>query len=231
MSAPEPTTPPGPPPGADPGGVLTDRSWYRWHAPYDEIGSAQTDRLDAVQELIAEALDAAPPGPLKAVSVCAGQARDLLPMLITHPRGRDVAARMIELEPLNASFLHGALGSTDLEHVEVLVADAGLTDAYVGAVPADLVLISGPFAHIGRTDTLRTIRMLPRLCAPHAAVIWSTHGQALTDLSLVLDAFTTAGFTGASRTPDANAFAAGTHRLTVPPPAFTPGARMFTFPE
>ncbi|GAB2828268.1 hypothetical protein GCM10022221_28310 [Actinocorallia aurea] len=247
MSAPDatrraaPATLPGFPPGAAAGAAFGDQSWYRWHAPCDEIRSARTDRLAAVQELLAAALDAAPPGPLKAVSVCSGQARDLLPVLISHPRGQDVSARLIELEPLNASFLYGAVGSTALDRIEVVVADAGLTDAYAGAVPADLVLISGPFAHIGRPDTARTIGMLPRLCAPGATVVWSTYGPALADLAPLLESFTAAGFTEVSRAspppehrtdptpfatgdPDLDGdlfdhapFAAGAHRLTAAP--------------
>ncbi len=231
--APRPTaeaiTLPGFPPGVEPGAVLKEQPWYTWHAPYDEIHSVQTDRLGTVQELIGEVLDAAPPRPLKAVSICSGQARDLLPMLIDHPRGHDLAVRMIELEPLNASFLYGAIGGTDLQNVEVAVADAGLTDAYLGAVPADLLLVSGPFAHIGRDDALRTVRMLPRLCAPGAAVVWSTYGAGLADLDLLLGAFDTAGFTEMSLVFEGGEFAAGAHRFDGEPLELVTGERMFSF--
>jgi hypothetical protein len=248
------TTLPGFPPGVEPGQVLKEQPWYKWHAPYDEIRSVQTDRLGAVQDLIALALDTARPGPLKAVSICSGQARDLLPMLINHPRGHDVAVRMIELEPLNASFLYGALGSTDLTEVEVIVADAGLTDAYLGAVPADLVLITGPFANIGPDDLLRTVRKLPQLCAPGAAVVWSTYGAGLASLDVLQEAFGAAGFSEmtlvkpgsvdrsqsadvtATGDPDLDGelfeggeFAAGAHRFDGTPLDLVPGERLFTF--
>jgi hypothetical protein len=248
------TTLPGFPPGVEPGTVLKEQPWYRWHAPYDEIRSVQTDRLGAVQEIIAGVLDAAAPGPLTAVSICSGQARDLLPMLINHPRGHDVAVRMIELEPLNASFLYGALGSTDLHDVEVIVADAGLTDAYRGAVPAGLVLISGPFANIARPDMLRTVSMLPQLCAPGASVVWSTYGDGLADLDALLEAFGRAGFSEttmrkpgtvsgsqpvtvtATGDPDLDGelftggeFAAGAHRFDGSPLPLATGERMFRF--
>jgi len=248
------STLPGFPPGVEPGQVLREQPWYKWHAPYDEIRSVQTDRLGTVQELIAAGLDAARPGPLKAVSVCSGQARDLLPMLINHPRGHDVAVRMIELEPLNASFLYGALGSTDLTEVEVVVADAGLTDAYVGAVPADLVLITGPFANIGQDDLLRTVRMLPQLCAPGAIVVWSVYGRGLAGLDVLRRSFGAAGFSEISLVqpgsvdasppvsvtttgdPDLDGelfgggeFAAGSHRFDGEPAELVPGERMFSF--
>ncbi|MFC5750663.1 hypothetical protein [Actinomadura rugatobispora] len=241
-------------PGFPPGAALKEQPWYTWHAPYDEIRSVQTDRLGAVQEIISTVLDAAPPHRLKAVSICSGQARDLLPVLISHPRGHDLAVRMIELEPLNASFLYGAIGSTDLQDVEVIVADAGSTDAYLGAVPADMLLISGPFASIGQDDTLRTVRMLPRLCAPGAVVVWSTYGAGLAALDPLLKALGAAGFTelslvkpgSLSRTqpvsvtatgdPDLDGelfeggeFAAGAHRFDGEPLKLLMGERMFTY--
>ena len=56
---------------------VTERDWYTWHHDYDEPGTALARRLAAVQEQIRTALDTAPPGPLHAVSLCAGQGRDL----------------------------------------------------------------------------------------------------------------------------------------------------------
>ena len=53
---------------------MTD--WYAWHDHYDEPGLAR--RLAAVQQRISVALDQARPGPLRAISVCAGQGRDLI---------------------------------------------------------------------------------------------------------------------------------------------------------
>jgi hypothetical protein len=210
--------------------VLSDQNWYQWHAPYDELISEQSDRLAAIQDVLARALDAAAPGRRQAVSICSGQSRDLLPMLISHPRGRDFRVRMIELDPLNASFLHGALGSTDLPDVEVLVGDAGLTDSYPGAVPADLVLISGPFAHLDGDDLRRTIGALDQLCAAGASVVWSSYGAGLAHLDLVLAAFAAAGFTGTAqeRDPDSE-FVVGAHRFDGTPAELVPGRRLFTF--
>lgn len=211
-------------------GPLTEQNWYRWHAPYDELESEQTERLGAVQELIRAQLDLAPPGRLRAISICSGQSRDLLPMLITHPRGLDFSVRMIELEPLNASFLHGALGSTRLVDVEVLVADAGLSDSYAGAVPADLVLISGPFAHISAADARHTVSTLPQLCAASATVIWSSYGAGLTRLDELLAAFTAAGFDRLALEHDPETgYAVGAHRFTGPPEPLVSGVRLFSF--
>jgi len=78
---------------------VAGRDWRAWHDAYDDPGSSLAQRLGVVQTRIAAALDAAPPGPLRAVSMCAGQGRDLIPVLASHPRGRDVTARLVELDP------------------------------------------------------------------------------------------------------------------------------------
>ncbi len=83
-----------------------------------------------------------------------------------------------------------------------LPADAGLTDSYPGAVPADLILISGPFAHLSVDDLERTIGALDQLCATSATVVWSTYGSAMNVLDVVQNAFTTAGFSKTAEVAD-----------------------------
>src|SRR5690348_11527682 len=120
---------------------MAGRDWGAWHDAYDDPGSSLAQRLAVVQARIAAALDAAPPGPLHAVSMCAGQGRDLIPVLASHPRGRDVTARLVELDPALAAAARRAAGEAGLPGVEVVTGDASLTDAYAGLVPAHLVQI------------------------------------------------------------------------------------------
>jgi hypothetical protein len=82
---------------------VTDMDWHAWHHDYDEPGTPLARRLAAVQAQIRVALDAAPPGPLHAISLCAGSCPTALPGLgrvprparslrpVRHPRG-DLAA-------------------------------------------------------------------------------------------------------------------------------------------
>ncbi len=55
---------------------MATKDWLDWHAQYDRPGSGMDDRLAEVQRCIAEMLDRAAPGPLRVVSICAGQGRD-----------------------------------------------------------------------------------------------------------------------------------------------------------
>jgi hypothetical protein len=58
--------------------MSTGRDWAAWHEAYDNPDAPLAQRLLAVQARINEALDRAPRGPLPAISICAGQGRDLI---------------------------------------------------------------------------------------------------------------------------------------------------------
>ncbi len=212
---------------------MTDRDlrWFNWHSRYDDLESADTDRLEIVQRVLSDALDQAPPHTsLKAVSVCAGQARDLLPVLINHPRGHDVSARLVEADPLNASFLHGALGSTALRTVDLVVGDGGDTANYRGAVPADLVLLGGVFANISSADAHRTVTALPGFCRPGGLVVWSSYGPRLAAADSVLSQLENGPFqryTLVRRT--GWEFLVAAHRYTGADSELSPRSRLFSF--
>ena len=157
------------------------RDWVAWHGAYDVPGSGLAQRLAAVQAQIAAALDQAPPGPLRAVSMCAGQGRDLIGVLAGHPRGADVTARLVELDRRNAAAALDLAAAAGLAQVEVILADAAEPAAYAGLVPADLVLACGVFGNITDADVRQTIQRLPQLCAAGGTVIW-TRGRWAPDL-------------------------------------------------
>lgn len=66
-------------------GCVTGRDWYAWHQYYDDPDTSLAQCLAAVQGQIRAALDAAPPGPLHVISLCAGQGRDLIGVLAATP--------------------------------------------------------------------------------------------------------------------------------------------------
>lgn len=215
-------------PGRVDGATLTQQGWYSWHAPYDDLSSEQSDRLEIVQDLLLSFFDAAPAGPLRAVSICSGQSRDMLPILIHHPRGASTHVTMLERDPLNASFLHGALGSTSLTDVDVVVGDAGLTAAYDGLGRFDLVLLGGVFANVDLADAERTVDLLAGLCAPGATVVWTSYGEGLANIEAVLERFEDGVFDRLAlyRAP---AYVIGAHRLTGTPVPLRADVRVFTF--
>jgi hypothetical protein len=151
--------------------------WKRWHDKYDEPGSLFARRLMTVRDRIRHALDEAPAGPLRAVSLCAGQGRDLIPVLGEHPRGRDVHARLVELDPGNADLARQLAADAGLAQVEVVTGDASLTDHYLDLAPADLVLVCGVYGNLRLPDIENTVAACTALCAAGGTVVW-TRGRA-----------------------------------------------------
>jgi hypothetical protein len=112
--------------------------------------------------------------PLRVVSMCAGEARDLLGAVESSER-RDVSGRLVELDPELARRAHAKAEALGLTALEVVVGDAGRTGAYSGVVPADLVLMCGVFGNISEADIQRTASSVRMLAAPGATVMWTRH--------------------------------------------------------
>jgi hypothetical protein len=81
--------------------------------------------LRMVQTQIRAALDRGPAGPLRVISLCAGQGRDPLGVLADHPRRDDVRARLVELDARNTALAEERVRAAGLRRVEVVTADAG----------------------------------------------------------------------------------------------------------
>lgn len=179
-----------------------------------------------MQRHIRATLHSAAPGPIRVVSFCAGQGRDLIGALDGHPRAPDVHARLVELDPRNCETARASAPPG----VEVVSGDASNTSAYAGAIPAELVLVCGVFGNISDPDIQRTIRLLPSLCAPGATVIWTRHRRPPDITIEVRKWFLDGGFDEvAYEGPDGFVFGVGVNRLAAPPAPFESGVTMFEF--
>lgn len=211
-----------------------DIDWFDWHAPYGDPGSELSRRLQVVQGHIRRALSERAPGPIRVVSLCAGQGLDLIGVLADHPRRSDVSARLVELDPRNVAIAREGVAATGLSSVEVVAGDAAVTDAYAGAVPADLVLCCGVFGNVSDEDIAHTVATLPQLCAPDAVVVWTRHRAAPDATPQIRAWFADAGFEERgfdSGTPgvDGESFGVGCHVLRATPSPLRTGVRMFRF--
>ncbi|SDM03365.1 hypothetical protein SAMN05421874_13628 [Nonomuraea maritima] len=198
--------------------------WVSWHDHYDRPGSPLEHRLGAVRRWIAAALD---DGASRVVSLCAGQGRDLLPVLAAHPRRAQVRARLVELDERNVAEAR----RNAPEGVEVVCGDAAALRAYAGAVPADLVLVCGVFGNISDDDIRVTVAALPQLCAPGAMVVW-TRGRHEPDLVPVISGwFAAENFDLVAEEGAEYGYGIGIHRYTGPPVPLDPAAHLFTFAD
>ena len=208
---------------------MVTKDWRAWHERYDDPGSSLALRLRAVQQQLSGLLDDAPPGPLRAISMCAGQGRDLLPVLARHPRGRDVTARLVELDPGLAQSARQAAAAAGLTGVEVVTGDAGLTDAYAGLVPSDLVLACGVFGNIPDPDIERTIATCRQLCASGGSVVWTRHRGEPDLVPRICDWFAGRGFALRWLSEPDLPYGAGVHVLAGTAAPLAAGTRMFRF--
>ena len=203
--------------------------WRAWHDEYDDPDSRLSRRLRDVQTQIRAALDICPPGPVRVVSLCAGQGRDLLEVLADHPRRHDVKARLLESDERNIAFAEEMARAKGLHGVEVVNADASLIDNCRGIVPADLVLLCGVFGNIVDDDIERTINACSQLCRTGGAVIWTRHRDPPDRVPLICQWFEARGFDRCWLSGPAVDYGVGAHRYTREPQPLVMGLRMFAF--
>ena len=203
--------------------------WLEWHEAYADLDSPLSHRLRLVQQEIDAWLTANPDRPVRVVSACAGQGRDLIEVLAARPDAGRVSATLIEFDERNIAAARASLEAAGLDGVSVVRADAGQLSSYAGAVPADLVLLVGVLGNITDDDVHHTVASLPQLCADGATVIW-TRTRAAPDLTpAIRQWFAEAGFAErAFHAPDGVLFTVGAHTLTAPAPPLTEGP-LFTF--
>lgn len=165
-----------------------------WHRAYDDPGSVLSRRLVVVRALIAEALEAAQPGPISLLSVCAGDGRDVLGVLAEHPRAPDVTALLVELDPQLAAAGRRVAADLGLDAVTVETGDAGLRSWYEAARPADVVCVCGVFGNVEAADVRRTIEALAVVVSARGCVVWTRHRRDPDQTPAIRGWFADAGF-------------------------------------
>ena len=208
---------------------MGQRDWYDWHAFYDDPGSGLSRRLSWVQDQIKLVLDDAPPGPIRAISLCAGQGLDLIGVLAEHPRRADVTARLVELDPRNTEVAARLVAEAGLTTVEIVTGDASLTSQYADLAPADLVLACGLFGNMTDADVAATIGYCAQLCAQNGTVIWTRARWAPDLVPQICGWFEERCFEQAWLSPSRYPHCTGAHRRIAPPIPLDPAAVMFTF--
>ena len=203
--------------------------WAEWHDAYARPGSGLADRLSAVCCHIDRHLDATAPDPVRVVSACAGDGRDLLGVLSRRSDADRVTALLVEHDARLAARARAAADALPAR-VEVRQADAAHSDVYADAVPADLVLLCGIFGNISDADVRATVEASPQLCAPGAEVVWTRHRGDPDLTPSIRGWFADTGFEEVDFVaPQEDHWSVGVHRLVAEPDPLEPGRRWFTF--
>jgi hypothetical protein len=207
------------------------RDWVAWHRGY-EADTPLARRLVIVQEQVARAIISRDSGPIRVLSLCSGDGRDLVEPVARLGAGAGVRGRLVELNPALAERARHTIDAAGLHGLEVREGDAGTTSSFEGAVPADLVLVCGLFGNISDDDIERTVRALPALCAPGATVIWTRHRRPPDRTPAIRRWFRASGFRHVAFVPvPGGPGSVGVERLTGDPLPFEPGVRLFDFED
>ena len=136
------------------------RDYVAWHDAYRDPASELSVRLRHVQQVISAEFDVRP-GTVRVMSSCAGQGHDVLGVLAARPELYNrVRGTLLEINPVNAAIARERITSLGVD-LRVVEDDASVSDAYVGAVPADLVLLVGILGNVSVEDTRRLVAVAP----------------------------------------------------------------------
>jgi hypothetical protein len=198
--------------------------WVVWHEGYDDPASSLSRRLAIVQLRLGQALDRLPPGPARLLSLCAGDGRDVLPVLHAHPRSADVRAVLVELDETLAARAEG-------HGAEVRRADAGDTAAFDDVVPVDVLLLCGIFGNVAAEDIATTVAAARLMTRPGGSVLWTRGAFRDGDLRpYVRRLFVDNGFVEAAYDGEPQPYGVGWNLAPDDPPPERPlPHRLFTF--
>lgn len=164
------------------------RDWLAWHDAYDDPASPLARRLAIVQLRVAEALEASGGDIRRALVLCAGDGRDVLPVLAATPEGRRPPALLIEQDERLGMAAQRRAAEHGVTTANVLVGDAGDPRTFVDQLPVDLLLLCGIFGNVSTEDVRTMIAALPAVLSPGGFVIW-TRGPSDPDLRPMIRAW------------------------------------------
>ena len=209
-----------------------DSHWQHWHEQYAEADNPLNHRLSIVRGHIGRWVERSSGngvGRPRVVSACAGDGRDVLPVLAERHRD-DVDVILIELDAALAKAARQRARDVGLSRVEVRNLDAGLAASYAGAAPADLLLLCGIFGNVRDADVRRTVQAVPQLAAPGATVIWTRSRRAPDLTPTIRDWFAETGCGEvAFNAPAGELFSVGVHTFDGSPQPLETDATWFRF--
>jgi hypothetical protein len=114
------------------------------------------------------------------LSLCAGDGRDLVPVLAERQPATEFAV-LVEKDPALGEAARRSAAELQVDDVMVITGDAGDPSQFADAYPVDLLLLCGVFGNISEEDIKTTIAACNGLLRDNGAVIW-TLGHTEPDL-------------------------------------------------
>lgn len=204
---------------------MTD--WRAWHADYEDPTTSLARRLGVVRQRLAELLAGGSARTL--LSLCAGDGRDVAPVLAELPAEHRPQVTLVELDPVLADTARERAADAGVQ-VRVLTGDASLTATWHDAAPVDALLLCGIFGNVPDEDVRTTVTSTPAFLEPGGAVVWTRGHRGGADLRpRIRGWFRGAGFVEVAFDAEPVGYGVGVHRLRSPAPVIGVPDRLFSF--
>jgi hypothetical protein len=191
------------------------KDWVAWHQDYDDPASSLARRLVVVQARLARVLEAQPGARPRLLSLCAGDARDVVSVLSSRPSWTAIPAVLVERDAALAERAAAAVAGAGLEQTEVRCADAGVPGSFADVLPVDVLLLCGIFGNIDHASVEDVVRMVPTLLTATGTVIWTRGGRAPDRRPEIRRWFEAAGLAERSFDGEPDGFGVGVNQLVV----------------
>jgi hypothetical protein len=154
--------------------VTESPDWLAWHEAYDDPASPLSRRLTVVRRRLGEAVDGMDRARrLRLLSLCAGDGRDVVPVLAERHRERLVTATLVERHPELCRRAREAASAHGLDPVTVRCADAGDPASFVDVLPVDVLLLCGVFGNVDHDRVHDVVAVVPQMLTDDGSVIWT----------------------------------------------------------
>lgn len=205
---------------------MTD--WQAWYGQYDDENSSLSRRLRVVQQRLDDLVDGQPPV-RRVLSLCAGDGRDILPVVARLPNERRPELILVEIDPALAAAAERRAADVGVA-ASVVVGDAGLAKTWQNVGPVDLLMLCGIFGNISETDIRTTINASRGILTHGGSVVWTRGCFADQDLRpQIRKWFEEAGFTESAFDSEPTGYGVGVDRMTSHLPAMPVPDRLFSF--
>jgi len=168
-------------------------------------------------------------GEHRVLSLCAGDGRDVIPVVAGLPAPRRPDLVLVELDDQLASAARDKARDAGI-HATVIAADAGNTSLWRQHLPVDVLMLCGIFGNISDDDIRATIEAAPAMVVKGGTIIWTRGARRERDLrQQVRQWFGDAGFSEIDFESEPGGFGVGVNRW---PDATAPSAipdQLFTF--
>lgn len=205
------------------------KDWQAWHDAYDEPGSSLARRLEVVRRRLDVVLDLVSSPAPRLLALCAGDARDVVPVLAARADGDQIDVTLVELDDELASRAVNAAKAAGLTRVVVRRGDAGDPASFSDIVPVDVLMLCGIFGNVEHASVADIARAVPAMVLLGGYVIWTRGGGPPVDRRPeVRRWFIDAGMEEVSFDGEPEKYGVGVNHIIVPRGAM-PDGRLFTF--